>query len=165
MKKTILGILSGLLVVSLVFGLTPMRNQGFRNTRGNSRGPGDCHMNDEFYEQHEELFDQNNDKIEALYDDIDDVRDQIEDEVEQDNPDWNKVAKLMEKQHELRNNVWQIRKEERLTILKSLDQDEREEFVENYCFGWSKGHMGPGYQHRGNRGHMGRGSNSGHMMR
>ena len=164
MKKTILGILSGLLVVSLVFGLTPMRNQGFRNARGSSKGPGDCRMSDEFYEQYEELFDQNNDKLEALYDDIEDVQDQIEDEVDKADPNWNQVAGLMEKQHELRNDVWKIRKAERLTVLKSLNQNEREEFVDNYCFGWHKGYMGPGSNHRTGRGHMGRGYNRGHMM-
>lgn len=154
MQKTLSIILSGVLVISLVFALAP--NQAPHQRMGR-RGHMGYYMEDEFYEKHEELFDQKDDEIEDLYDEMEDIQDELEDAVDKEDPNWDAVENLMEQQRELSNEMWKIRKEVNLKVLKSLDADEREEFVERYCSGKFMGHMGRGYQHMEeghHRGHM-----------
>jgi len=162
MRKTILITLSGILAISLVFGLTPMKDNDCTNYRMHHNDGKGYHMSDEFYEEHEELFEKNNEEVEAIHEDIEEVQENMENELEKEAPSWNKVAKLMEEQHNLRNKVWKIRKDEKLTILKSLDPEEREEFVDNCCLGE---HMGSGYYHGNDENNMRRGHNRGHMRR
>jgi hypothetical protein len=162
MKKTTLIILSGILAISLVFGLTPRQDKdceyyGMHHNYGKG-----YHMSDEFYEEHEELFEKNSDKIEAIHEDIEDLHTNLEAELEKESPSWDKVAKLMQKQHNLRNKIWKIRNEEKLTVLKSLEPEEREEFANKYCLG---GHMGPANHHDYDEQQRPRGHHRGHMRR
>ena len=75
---------------------------------------------------------------------------EIKEEMMKDDPNWSNVKNLMVKEKKLRDQVWEIRTDERITILKSLTPEQREEM------GRMLGGRGDRKPGRGGRSGMGR---------
>ncbi|TYB31166.1 MAG: hypothetical protein FXF47_05550 [Candidatus Mcinerneyibacterium aminivorans] len=117
-------------------------------------------LREKIYEKYEDMIENNRDKIRDIMDKKYDLRRDIQNEMEKSNPDWGKIESLMNRNHSYSEDIWKIRKDERLEILKSLTEKERDLYME-HSRGFSGRHGGYRGFHRGfrrggrHRGHMG----------
>jgi len=153
-KKKSIGVLFGVVVVATaLFAYGPGWGG---HMRGRADGNYDSAFSEEFYEQHSNLLEENQEKAEDIYDTIEDNHEAIEDEVENKNPNWDKVSKLMDQQHELRADLMELRKQEKLQLLKDADYVQRQELISYGGQGYFGNCAGGNYR-RGFRGRRGRG--------
>ena len=95
-------------------------------------------LRDKIVEQHEKMFEANREKIQKLRLEQEKLALSLKEEMMKDNPDWKKVAGIMDDQKANRDAMWKIHKDQQLTIMKSLTKEERD------LFGFGMGMMRQG---------------------
>lgn len=111
-------------------------------------------LRDKIYNNFEDMIEDNRDKIRDIMNEKYDLRRDIHDEMEKSNLNWSKISSLMEKNHSLSENIWEIRKDQRLQIMKSLSEEERELYLDHFYNGFHRmGRREGGYRRGGYRPH------------
>ena len=129
MKKSLLVILTVLIGVSFIFAIGP----NYSEKRNFERGQNYKYHNEEIEELRDkidnkfgDMLEENRDKIQKYRLEQQKIRIELKEEMLKDNPDWNNVSNLMDKQHNIGEKIYEIRKNQHLKILKSLTPEERE---------------------------------------
>ncbi len=151
MKKVFLTVLVVLFAVGTMMAM-PAKAEGRMNAKGEKgeRFEEMKEYRDEILEAHKDLIVGNRKKIEKIKLSMEKIGIEIKEEMMKDDPNWSNVKNLMVKEKKLRDQVWEIRTDERITILKSLTPEQREEM------GRMLGGRGDRKPGRGGRSGMGR---------
>ncbi len=176
MKKLILVLVTAFLAIG-AYSLVFAGPRGNFNQDSSRRGPGmmrggyhsegyyqreEMHeLKEKIFEKYEDMIENNRDKIRDIMDKKYDIRRNIQNEMEKSNPDWGKIESLMNRNHSYSEDIWKIRNNERLEILKSLNEEERELFINHFHGRFSGNHrrFRRGFHRKSRRG----GKYRGHM--
>lgn len=142
MRKRLLVILIAVIGISFIFGIGP----NYSEKKEFKRGQNYEHRNEEVTELRNkisnkfgDMLKENRDKIQKYRLEQQKIRLELKEEMIKDNPDWNNVSNLMDKQHNIGEKIYKIRKDQHLKILKSLTPEERDLIGKRFgIFGRSK---------------------------
>ena len=130
MKKSLVLVLMVLIGVSALMAFPRGNGDGMKGGAGfrNEKQEEMQALRDKIFEQHEKMFEANREKIQTLRLEQEKLGLSLKEEMMKDNPDWNRVSKIMDEQKANRDAMWKIHKDQQLTIMKSLTKEERDLF-------------------------------------